>query len=58
MTNSDTKKAMLFIVLGVILLGTGPMFVKFVQSNGILVGFYRLFFASHYAQPDGPVEYP
>ena len=46
MTNSDTKKAMLFIVLGVILLGTGPMFVKYVQSNGILVGFYRLFFAA------------
>jgi drug/metabolite transporter (DMT)-like permease len=45
-TSKESKKAMLFIVLGVILLGTGPMFVKFVHANGVLVGFYRLFFAS------------
>lgn len=46
MTDKHTKKALLFIILGVILLGTGPMFVKYVSANGVLVGFYRLFFAS------------
>lgn len=46
MTNSDTKKAFIYIIIGVILLGTGPMFVKYVHANGILVAFYRLFFAS------------
>jgi drug/metabolite transporter (DMT)-like permease len=46
MTNTQTKKALFYIALGVILLGTGPMFVKYVSANGILVGFYRLFFAS------------
>ncbi len=46
MKNSESKKAMLFIMLGVLLLGTGPMFVKYVQANGVLVGFYRLFFAA------------
>ncbi len=45
MSNSETKKAQLFIALGVLLLGTGPMFVKFVHANGVLVGFYRLLFA-------------
>lgn len=46
MKNTETKKAMLFIALGVLLLGTGPMFVKYVHANGVLVGFYRLFFAA------------
>ncbi|MDK2981618.1 MAG: hypothetical protein PWQ55_1965 [Chloroflexota bacterium] len=46
MKNTETKKAMLFIALGVLLLGTGPMFVKYVSANGVLVGFYRLFFAA------------
>jgi len=41
-----TRQAYAFILLGVILLGSGPMFVKFVNANGILVGFYRMFFAS------------
>lgn len=45
MTAQETRKAMLTIILGVILLGTGPIFVKSVQANGVLVGFYRLFFA-------------
>jgi len=40
------RKALLYIALGVILLGSGPIFVKSVQSHGVLVGFYRLFFAS------------
>ena len=51
MTNSDSKKAMICIVLGVILLGTGPMFVKYVSANGILVGFYRLAFAGIMLSP-------
>ncbi len=42
----QTKKAFAYIILGVILLGTGPMFVKHVSANGVLVGFFRLFFAS------------
>lgn len=46
MKNTETKKAMLLIALGVTLLGTGPMFVKYVHANGVLVGFYRLFFAA------------
>ena len=46
MKNTESKKAMIFIGLGVLLLGTGPMFVKYVHANGVLVGFYRLFFAA------------
>ena len=42
---SLNKKALLRIGIGVLLLGTGPMFVKFVRANGILVAFYRLLFA-------------
>jgi drug/metabolite transporter (DMT)-like permease len=45
MVDSETKKARILIALGVLLLGTGPMFVKFVHANGVLVGFYRLLFA-------------
>jgi drug/metabolite transporter (DMT)-like permease len=40
------KKALFGIGIGVLLLGTGPMFVKFVKANGTLVAFYRLLFAS------------
>lgn len=40
------RKALIYIALGVILLGSGPIFVKSVQAHGVLVGFYRLFFAS------------
>ncbi len=43
---SFQRKAYLFIILGVICLGTGPIFVKFVQATGSLVAFYRLFFAA------------
>lgn len=46
MTHTESKKALLFIALGVLLLGTGPMFVKYVQANGVLVSFYRLAFAA------------
>jgi drug/metabolite transporter (DMT)-like permease len=40
------RKALIYIAIGVILLGSGPIFVKSVQAHGVLVGFYRLFFAS------------
>lgn len=46
MTSRKEKKAFLYIALGVALLGTGPIFVKSVQAHGVLVGFYRLLFAS------------
>ncbi len=44
--SSNKQKATLEIFLGVFLLGTGPMFVKFVRANGTLVAFYRLLFAA------------
>lgn len=40
------RKALIYVAIGVILLGSGPIFVKSVQAHGVLVGFYRLFFAS------------
>jgi len=43
---SLNKKALFGIGIGVLLLGTGPMFVKFANANGTLVAFYRLLFAS------------
>jgi len=39
MTKSESKNALLLIALGVLLLGTGPMFVKYVHANGVLVSF-------------------
>jgi drug/metabolite transporter (DMT)-like permease len=42
----DRRKAYLFIGLGVLCVGTGPIFVKFIHAAGSLVGFYRLLFAS------------
>ena len=46
-TDNETlnKKALVEIGLGVFLLGTGPMFVKFANANGSIVAFYRLLFA-------------
>ncbi|MCD6577543.1 MAG: EamA family transporter [Anaerolineaceae bacterium] len=43
---SLNKKALFGISTGVLLLGTGPMFIKFINANGTLVAFYRLLFAS------------
>lgn len=40
------RKAYLFILLGVLLLGSGPLFVKSVNANGVIIAFYRLLFAS------------
>jgi drug/metabolite transporter (DMT)-like permease len=45
MTESGNKKGFLAIAVGVALLGTGPIFVKSVHANGILVGFLRMAFA-------------
>jgi len=43
--SSLDKKALFRVGIGILLLGTGPMFVKFVRANGALVAFYRLLFA-------------
>ena len=43
---SINNRALVRTGIGVLLLGTGPMFVKFVKANGTLVAFYRLLFAS------------
>jgi drug/metabolite transporter (DMT)-like permease len=40
------KKALIKIGIGVLLLGTGPMFVKAVRANGTMVAAYRLMFAA------------
>ena len=42
----EKRKAYLFIGLGVLCIGTGPIFVKFIHAAGIMVGFYRLLFAA------------
>jgi len=42
----EKRKAYLFIGMGVLCIGTGPIFVKFVHGPGSLVGFYRLLFAA------------
>lgn len=40
------NRAYLFILIGVVLLGTGPLFVKSVDASGVVIAFYRLLFAS------------
>jgi drug/metabolite transporter (DMT)-like permease len=45
MTDSKNNKGFIAIAVGVALLGTGPIFVKSVHANGILVGFLRMAFA-------------
>ena len=42
---SINKKALIRVGIGVLLLGTGPIFVKFAKANGTQVAFYRLLFA-------------
>jgi drug/metabolite transporter (DMT)-like permease len=42
----DRRKAYLFLGLGVLCIGTGPIFVKFIHGSGSLVAFYRLLFAA------------
>ncbi len=46
MPDSSHKKGYITIAIGVALLGTGPIFVKSVHANGILVGFLRMAFAA------------
>jgi drug/metabolite transporter (DMT)-like permease len=43
---SLNKKALFWIGIGVMLLGTWPIFVKFIKANGTVVAFYRMLFAS------------
>ena len=44
MADFSNKKGYIAIAVGVALLGTGPIFVKSVHANGILVGFLRMAF--------------
>ncbi len=45
MPDTAHKKGFIAIAVGVALLGTGPIFVKSVHANGILVSFLRMAFA-------------
>ena len=47
----DRRKAYLFLGLGVLCIGTGPIFVKFIHGSGSLVAFYRLLFAALFLTP-------
>ncbi len=42
----EKRKAYLFLGLGVLCIGTGPIIVKFIHVTGSLVSFYRLLFAA------------
>lgn len=44
--STAARRATIEIFTGIFLLGTGPMFVKFVRANGTLVAFYRLLFGA------------
>ena len=44
MADLENRKGYIAIAVGVALLGTGPIFVKSVHANGILVGFLRMAF--------------
>jgi len=39
------KNPKIQIIIGVLLLGTGPIFVKTIQASGVTVAFYRMLFA-------------
>ncbi len=43
---SSTRSAYLSIAFGVLMLGTGPIFVKAIHANGFLVAFWRMTFAA------------
>lgn len=45
LTSKNTRNGFIAIAAGVALLGTGPIFVKTVNANGLVVGFYRMLFA-------------
>lgn len=64
LTNKTIRNGFIAIAAGVALLGTGPIFVKTVNANGLVVGFYRMLFAGlmltlpAILQPNGNVEKP
>jgi len=43
---SHTSTSWIFILDGVLLLGTGPLFVKTVPAGGLFIAFYRMLFGS------------
>jgi len=45
-TDTIKQRSLWYILIGVTLLGTGPLFVKSVDSNGLMTAFYRLVFAA------------
>lgn len=45
MTDKEIRNGFISIAAGVALLGTGPIFVKSINANGLVVGFYRMLFA-------------
>lgn len=48
---NEKRKAYGFILLGVLCIGTGPIFVKFISAPGSLIAFYRLLFAALFLTP-------
>ncbi len=44
-SDKTKRNGFITIAIGVALLGTGPIFVKSVHENGLVVGFYRMLFA-------------
>jgi drug/metabolite transporter (DMT)-like permease len=44
--NSSIRSAYISIAFGVLMLGTGPIFVKAIHANGFLVAFWRMAFAA------------
>jgi drug/metabolite transporter (DMT)-like permease len=46
METTTTRSAYLSIAFGVLMLGTGPIFVKAIHANGFLVAFWRMAFAA------------
>jgi len=43
---TPTSRSWIFILAGVLLLGTGPLFVKTVPAGGLFIAFYRMLFGS------------
>ncbi len=46
MTTSTTRSGYLSIAFGLLMIATGPIFVKTIHANGFLVAFWRLVFAA------------
>jgi drug/metabolite transporter (DMT)-like permease len=45
-TSTSNRSAYISIAFGVLMLGTGPIFVKAIHANGFLVAFWRMAFAA------------